>query len=136
MSSGERPMGAAKGKQSDTEALCQPPPPPVSLPAALLTSRVCTTLWRTHVGHFSERPACAAATITSVFSNPEGGGRFGIEEDATRPSVAARVVTMLHGRFFPFVVMLCCSTAGGGWSAVPEVPVDQGVGVAQDHHPL
>ena len=27
MSSGERPMGAAEGKQSDTEALCQPPPP-------------------------------------------------------------------------------------------------------------
>ena len=27
-SSGERPIGAAKGKQSDTEALCQPPPPP------------------------------------------------------------------------------------------------------------
>ena len=30
MSSGERPMGAAKGKQSDTQALCPPPPP--SLP--------------------------------------------------------------------------------------------------------
>ena len=28
MCSGERPIGAAKGKQSDTEALCQPPPPP------------------------------------------------------------------------------------------------------------
>ena len=28
MSSGERPMGATKGKQSDTEALCQAPPPP------------------------------------------------------------------------------------------------------------
>ena len=28
MSSGERPIGGAKGKQSDTEALCQPPPPP------------------------------------------------------------------------------------------------------------
>ena len=28
MSSGERPIGAAKRKQSDTEALCQPPPPP------------------------------------------------------------------------------------------------------------
>ena len=28
MSSGERPTGAAKGNQSDTEALCQPPPPP------------------------------------------------------------------------------------------------------------
>ena len=27
MSSGERPIGAAKGKQPDTEALCQPPPP-------------------------------------------------------------------------------------------------------------
>ena len=26
MSSGERPIGAAKGKQSDTEALCQAPP--------------------------------------------------------------------------------------------------------------
>ena len=26
-SSGERPIGAAKGKQSDTEALCQPPHP-------------------------------------------------------------------------------------------------------------
>ena len=29
MSSGKRPTGAAKGKQSDTEALCRPPPPPV-----------------------------------------------------------------------------------------------------------
>ena len=28
MSSGERLIGVAKGKQSDTEALCQPPPPP------------------------------------------------------------------------------------------------------------
>ena len=27
MSSGERPIGAAKGKQPNTEALCQPPPP-------------------------------------------------------------------------------------------------------------
>ena len=27
MSSGERPIGAAKDKQSDTEALCQTPPP-------------------------------------------------------------------------------------------------------------
>ena len=28
MCSGERPIGAAKGKQSDTEALCPTPPPP------------------------------------------------------------------------------------------------------------
>ena len=27
MSSGERPIGTAKGKQPNTEALCQPPPP-------------------------------------------------------------------------------------------------------------
>ena len=27
MSGGERPIGAAKGTQSDTEALCQTPPP-------------------------------------------------------------------------------------------------------------
>ena len=33
MSSGERPIGAAKGKQSDTEALCQPPPPPSRAPS-------------------------------------------------------------------------------------------------------
>ena len=33
MSSGERPIGTAKGKQSDTEALYQhPPPPPASTP--------------------------------------------------------------------------------------------------------
>ena len=31
MSSGERPIGAAKGKRSDIEALCQPPPPPDGL---------------------------------------------------------------------------------------------------------
>ena len=27
MSTSERPIGAAKGKQSDTKVLCQPPPP-------------------------------------------------------------------------------------------------------------
>ena len=32
MSGGERPIGAAKGKQSDTEALCHPPPPPPAPP--------------------------------------------------------------------------------------------------------
>ena len=31
MSSGERPIGAAKGKQSDTKALCQPPPPEATI---------------------------------------------------------------------------------------------------------
>ena len=32
MSGGERPIGAAKGKQIDTEALCQTPPPSPRLP--------------------------------------------------------------------------------------------------------
>ena len=32
MSSCERPIGTTKGKQSDTEALCQPPPPPYRPP--------------------------------------------------------------------------------------------------------
>ena len=31
MSSGERPLGAATGKQSDTGALCNPPPPRVEV---------------------------------------------------------------------------------------------------------
>ena len=35
MSSGERPIGAATGKQPDTEALCQPPPPQPNLLPAL-----------------------------------------------------------------------------------------------------
>ena len=34
MSSGERPIGTAEGKQPKTEALCQPPPPPASENAA------------------------------------------------------------------------------------------------------
>ena len=32
MSSGERPIGAAKGKQPNTEALCNPPPPGTGKP--------------------------------------------------------------------------------------------------------
>ena len=32
MSSGERPIGAAKGKQTNTMASCQAPPPPTSSP--------------------------------------------------------------------------------------------------------
>ena len=35
MSSGERPIAAAKGKQSDTEASCQPPPRPLKVSRGL-----------------------------------------------------------------------------------------------------
>ena len=45
MSSGERPIGAAKGKQSDTEALCQPPPrPPLWISTSLVGVR-----WASHL---------------------------------------------------------------------------------------
>ena len=37
MSSRERPIGAADGKQPNTEALCQPPPPPPGkIPSGLI----------------------------------------------------------------------------------------------------
>ena len=39
MSSGERPIGAAKGRQSDTEDLCQPPPPPKLLDLHSISAR-------------------------------------------------------------------------------------------------
>ena len=40
MSSGERPIGAAKGKQPDTEALCQTSPPaPYPLSKTLLSTQ-------------------------------------------------------------------------------------------------
>ena len=39
MSSGERPKGAAKGKQSDTEALCQPPLPTARAPGGQSVGR-------------------------------------------------------------------------------------------------
>ena len=45
MSSGERPIGTAKGKQPNTEALCQPPPPPpqaISPPPPLLRTLPCS----------------------------------------------------------------------------------------------
>ena len=38
MSGGERPIGAAKGKRSDTEALCQSPPPPHTPPVPPVVS--------------------------------------------------------------------------------------------------
>ena len=44
MSSGERPIGAAKGKQSDTEALCQPPSPPALQTAVAARRRACAVV--------------------------------------------------------------------------------------------
>ena len=44
MSSGERPIGAAKGKQTNTMASCQPPPPPMGGITHLLHLRFCLCL--------------------------------------------------------------------------------------------
>ena len=40
MSSGERPIGTAKGKQPNTEALCQPPPPQAKPPPPPKTKQI------------------------------------------------------------------------------------------------
>ena len=54
MCSGEGPIGAARGKQSDTEALCQPPSPPHCL------SRRSPVPWgcRCHRAVLDDVPAC------------------------------------------------------------------------------
>ena len=66
MSSGERPIGAAKGKQSDTEALCQTPP---HYSSVRLPCTVCFPLRREssesqNLNTSSEAYSAAAATPT------------------------------------------------------------------------
>ena len=58
-SSGERPAGAAQGKQPNTEALCQPPPPPTTtthsptLPQDSSSKRLLTiSAWKRFIGFF------------------------------------------------------------------------------------
>ena len=115
MSSGQRPIGAAKGKQSDTEALCQIPPPPRTRahfpvpPEPLGTS--CTrrfpggswaTLSRCHTpcpphlcsrhGQsrgpcFCDRPAALPVGAAGVDQPPAGGGR--VQPRAAAPHVEA-----------------------------------------------
>ena len=57
MSSGERPIGAARGKKSDTEALCQPPPPfGMAVPAGKTAKVARGTPTRKHSGHRRGEP--------------------------------------------------------------------------------
>ena len=58
MSSGERPVGAAKGKQPNTEALC-PPPPPAGLPVVPHNSPLSVRWpWEAVLGSlFAHRPS-------------------------------------------------------------------------------
>ena len=70
MSSGERPIGAAKGKQPDTEALC-PPPPPAPGPRLHLTTGGGGAQWAT-AGARAEQGTWASHTRKH---REAGGGR-------------------------------------------------------------
>ena len=57
MSSGERPIGAAKGKQPNTKALCQPPPTPITHTTA--AAQYCGgSSPRNSVSHRYSQPPC------------------------------------------------------------------------------
>ena len=58
MCSGERPIGAAKGKQPNTEALCQTPPPHL-----LRTDTPCSTMKASPVATPAATPAAQAQTL-------------------------------------------------------------------------
>ena len=61
MCSGERPTGTAKGKQPNTEALCQPPPPPPPQQPAAVRMPAVVRMPACHSRRFQgERPIGAA----------------------------------------------------------------------------
>ena len=78
MSSGERPIGAATGKQSDTEALCQPSPPPSGSGQAPGTCRPATPRSR-------QCPPTTAPRVLPHNSASPGGG-WGAEVGSYTPS--------------------------------------------------
>ena len=80
MSRGERPIGAAKGKRPNTQALCQPPPPHSSsdprgdpLPCPPVPVPVCAP------GRLSQ------ATPKAAKPPPKGGAKKGGDEKAAAP---------------------------------------------------
>ena len=80
ISRGERPIGAAKGKQSDAEALCQPPPPPLIRQRRFLDKGGgCFTGSRVCISCFVSRVLClvirgAREPSLGVHSLARGGG--------------------------------------------------------------
>ena len=96
MGSGERPVGTAKGKQSDTEALCQTPPPAHSnmmpcrrhfgmsqcctrRPSRSPVQRVCpvTCKWATTATHEGPQGGLGALEGGGSGRGNGGGGRLG-----------------------------------------------------------
>ena len=74
MSSGERPIGTAKGKQPNTEALCQPPPPCQTPPPTPSNpwGRLRIAQDRLEVGEYlgTQAPWCTVHALPTVLLAP------------------------------------------------------------------
>ena len=90
MSSGERPIGTAKGKQPNTEALCQPPPPPPlkrspPRPPSYGHYRVPAVNWCQALRHGFVRGGCGPRPGTpSALESTEGWGAVHCSETTGR----------------------------------------------------
>ena len=101
MSSGEGPIGAAKGKQSDTEALWQPPPPPprtnsgiapLGHPPGPVTEQPSQTVTSAHKPPPSQYPVtCSGGGGTGTGPAGLGEGREGgaMEQHGQRKALRA-----------------------------------------------
>ena len=74
MSSSERPIGAAKGKQSDTEALCHPPLPLPSSDEADTMQRQCKLNVHTIVEHPNQGDTCICMRTCGLMPERVYGG--------------------------------------------------------------
>ena len=88
MCSVERPIGAAKGTQSDTEALCRPPPPPhvhrVLLGGSNGASARCP-MWQRKPTGGRARKGVTTAVSPSVLALRSEQGRDSFPRVATQP---------------------------------------------------
>ena len=130
MSSGERPISAAKGKQSDTEALCLPPHPPASVVCiVLLEWDYVAGPWRSERSvdplRAVRRRACVSAPTarrrTVAFSRERGAA------PPERGDLRVQSVTALgHPRSSDVCVSRCCCpwpcdvevSSPGAWDGV------------------
>ena len=109
MSSGERPIGAAQGKQSDTEALCQTHPAPLPLPVST------GALWHDPFGGCSRPDGRVRRFTFGTFAKGERGG-----EHHTLQPMAGRVVATPVPTAPPLTPRDKHSTGTGGTRNTPE----------------
>ena len=138
MSSGKRPLGAAKGKQSDTEALCQPPPPPIATRnhrsgRRPLGQRGCSTApWRSAPGEsvWTKVPSARSDRLTTKHPNTRlkdvwdvwaqrGRGGGGEAISAAPPPPPSRRPAGPKG----VSDGAACRAAGGTWSHAQRVSI-------------